>query len=219
MAQSSKSSPNEMLPCTTLATRRYYGVRMRPEWKVWVTETQVPITKQRIWLGSYPTAEMAARAYDAAAVCLKGPKHPKLNFPDALIYPDLQVWPCTDHEYIKAIAKAAAYAAMPSSLPAAHDTTHESLLMAEAASSAETNPSAVSKLWEGWIDTEFDNSKSADSNHMTQGADVYIPAGIERSLRRGYLIEEDFGSDELTLFDSIHHLHPDETISLWDYSQ
>ena len=88
---------------------------MRPEWKVWVTETQDPITKQRIWLGSYPTAEMAARAYDAAVVCLKGPNHPKLNFPDALICLD-QVWPCTDHKYIKAIATAAAYAAIPSSL-------------------------------------------------------------------------------------------------------
>jgi EREBP-like factor len=214
MAQSSNSSPNEMLPCTTHATQKYNGVRMRPEWSAWVTETQDPITKKRIWLGSYPTAEMAARAYDAAVVCFKGPKHPRLNFPNALFYPD-QVWPCTDHVYIKAIAKAAAYAATPSSLPAAHDATHQSLLMAEAGSCATTSPSAASKLWEAWIATEFDNNESADSNHMAQDADVYIPAELERSLRRGYRIEEDFCSDELKLFDSIH-LHSEETISLWD---
>lgn len=218
MAQSSNSSSNEMLLCTTLATQKYKGVRMRPELRAWVTETQDPNTKKRIWLGSYPTAEMAARAYDAAVVCLKGPNHPKLNFPDTLSYPD-QVWPCTDHEYIKAIARAAAYAAIPSSLPAAHDATHQSLLLAEAGSSAKTSPSAVSKLWEAWIDTEFDNSTSADSNHMAQDANVYIPAELERSLRRGYPIEEDFCSDELRLFDSYHHLHPEETISLWDYSR
>ena len=108
-------TPNEVFPSTSPAAPRYNGVRMRPEWKVWVRETPDPITKQRIWLGSYPTAEMAARAYGAAVVYLKGPNHPKLNFPDALICLD-QVWPCTDHKYIKAIATAAAYAAIPSSL-------------------------------------------------------------------------------------------------------
>ena len=220
MAQSSNSSPNEMLPCTTLATQKYNGVRMRPELRAWVTESWDPITKSRIWLGSYPTAEMAARAYDAAMVCFKGPKHPKLNFPDALIYPD-QVWPCTDHENIKAIARAAANAAIPSSLPPAapHDATHESLLMADTGSSAQTSPPAVSEVWETWIATEFDNSTSDDSNHMAQDADVYIPAELERSLRGGYPIEEDYCSDELRLFDSIHHLDSEETISLWDNSR
>lgn len=58
----------------------FKGVRMR-KWGRWVSEIRVPRTRTRIWLGSYDTAEMAARAYDAALYCLRGPRE-KFNFPD-----------------------------------------------------------------------------------------------------------------------------------------
>ncbi|XP_045797928.1 uncharacterized protein LOC123892145 [Trifolium pratense] len=58
--------------------KRFVGVRQRPSGR-WVAEIKDTIQKIRVWLGTYDTAEKAARAYDEAACILRG-SNTRTNF-------------------------------------------------------------------------------------------------------------------------------------------
>ncbi|KAA8522341.1 hypothetical protein F0562_013298 [Nyssa sinensis] len=177
----------------------YRGIRMRNTNR-WVCELREPNKQSRIWLGTYPTSEMAARAHDVAALALRG-QLACLNFADS-------VWrlPVPASKDAKDIRKAAVEAA-EAFRPREGDGSSDSDLKQKRVKACDGASSSYEST---------ENSKTLKQNvfYMDEEAMFDMP-GLLVNMAEGLLISppphlgDSFSSDDM---------ESDAEVSLWSYS-
>ncbi|KAF7066762.1 hypothetical protein CFC21_072701 [Triticum aestivum] len=173
----------------------YRGVRRRGNAQRWVCEVRVPGKRgARLWLGTYATAEIAARANDAAMLALGGRSAALLNFPDSawlLAVPSA-------HSDLADVRRAAVEAVADLQRREAAGGSITATATATAAEEASCGAPAESS-------SESDDAGSSETSKPSADGDFAVPGGmdIEMFSRLDLFPEMDLGSYYASLAEAL----------------